>query len=99
MLTVKNKHNEEKSWDTLTFWEDGAEIGTANITIYQKEMTLYSIESYQKGAGTKMIHYLKSWEGIQVIRGDVGNDSHDFWEKVGANVEDDEFEILLNENK
>lgn len=99
MLTVQNKRDEEQAWDTLTFLEGDAEIGATNITIYQKEMTLYSIKSYQKGAGTKMIQYLKSWEGIQVIRGDIGNDSHAFWEKVGANVEDDEFEILLNENK
>ncbi|MES5838039.1 hypothetical protein [Bacillus cereus group sp. MG11] len=92
-MEIVKKRNKEKCWDILSFFISGREIGSASIEIYRKEVFIWNIESYERGAGTKMINYIKSLKGIATIKGDVGNESHIFWEKMGAEIKGDEFAI------
>ncbi|UUV46652.1 hypothetical protein [Bacillus phage vB_BanS-Thrax3] len=95
MITIKESYDDDKCWNVLQFFEDSEEVGKMNITVFNNEITLYSIESYKKGYGSKMVSYLKSIKGVKYISGDIGNDTHAFWMKLGAIVSDDEFKITI----
>lgn len=86
----------ESFGDGLTIWKfyNGDKIvGQMKISFYESNVNIFSIESYEKGYGTKMVNSLKLLEDIETIDGDVSEGTDQFWLSVGGTIEDDVFLI------
>ena len=75
------------------FWDEDREVGEVKFSIYEKQLSLFSILSHEKGYGTKMVYFLKGLPRINQIVGDVSEGTDPFWLSVGATIEDEELFI------
>lgn len=101
-MRVTQTYNEENGWDTLTFYEQDKEVGTLNIDLssvsIQGHASLFGISSFQKGYGTKMIHYLRDTVGVKRLEGDADPDSIGFWHTFPRITwDEDTFTLVLTE--
>lgn len=82
--------------DGLTIWKfynEYKKVGQVKISFYESNVNIFSIESYEKGYGTKMVNSLKLLEDIKTIDGDVSEGTDQFWLSVGGTIEDEVFLI------
>lgn len=96
-MDFKEVFNEEYAWTTFSFYEDGELCGEMNVGLEEDQSYafIWSICSYKKGVGTKMIHFLRDECGIQSIEGDAAPDSIGFWERFHPIWDEESFEITL----
>lgn len=96
-MRFEETFNEEYVWTTFSFYEDGELSGEMNVGLEEAQSYafIWSISSYKKGTGTKMIYFLRDEYGIQHIEGDADPDSIGFWERFHPIWDEDSFEITF----
>src|SRR5690554_157473 len=98
-MEVINKFDSVNGWNVLKFYDSGEEVGFMNVDLSMVNVNgnafIFTISSYKKGYGTKMINYLNHALCVDSIAGDADPDSIGFWEKFNPEWNEESFEITL----
>jgi len=101
-LRVTRTYNKKQAWDTLNFYDQETEVGIlyadlSSVSI-QGHVYLFGISSFQKGFGTKMIHYLRDTLHVKTLEGDADPDSIGFWNTFPhISWDEDSFTLVLKD--